>query len=424
MRLSAIDPAVGLKRTLCVSFPIRNRLAVHNRPQPWAVTVDVMHPNGENITGERLRAARESAGLSLAALAARTHYSKAFLGMLETGQRQIRPEHVTAYADAVGIGSALFVEPADGEQAAAEWMRRAAASDIGGDTLERLELAVDDLAAAYPTTPPNELLDRIRRHLGFAGRLMDSRKTLAQHRRLLVSVGWLSMLASTCHIDVGEQAAAAARGHLAWKLADESGHREIAAWCLETRAWNQLTNGKFAEAAELSRTAQTVAPADSSAFIQATAQEGRALARLGDGAGTYSALRRVARLVSGLSTPDRPEHHFRYDPAKSDAYVATTLAWLGDPAAESYARHVLADLTAAGASRPRRIASANLDLGLALVAAGKADEAAQVTLTAVGSGRLVPSNYWRVAEVVSGIADRGAPDALIVDEAFREIYRT
>ncbi|MRH86943.1 helix-turn-helix domain-containing protein [Nocardia sp. SYP-A9097] len=374
--------------------------------------------------GAQLRAAREAAGLSLSAMATRTHYSKPLLGMLENGQRQIRPEHVSAYADALGVGSTLFVEPSDGERAAAEWTQRVAASDISGDTLERLELAADDLAADYPTTPPGELLVRIRQHLGYAGRLMDSRKTLTQHRRLLVTVGWLELLASTCHIDFGELPAAAARGHLAWDLANEAGHREIAAWCLETRAWQQLTAGEFKTAAELSRTAQSLAPEDSSAFIQATAQEGRALARLGDTKGTYGALQRVARLVSGLSIPDRPEHHFRYDPAKSDAYVATTLAWLGDPAAESYARHVLADLARAASVRPRRIASANLDLGLALVAANKPDEAANVALAAVESRRLVPSNYWRVSEVVSGIEHRDAADAATVREAFRDTYRT
>jgi hypothetical protein len=336
--------------------------------------------------------------------------------LLETGRRQVKPEHVRAYADALGVGSALFVEPADGERAAAEWIRRAVASAIGGDTLEQLEQAVDDLAAAYPTTPPGDLLVNIRRNLGYAGRLMDSRKTLDQHRRLLVAVGWLSLLASTCHIDIGETSAAAARGHLAWQLAAEAQHPEIAAWCLETRAWHRLTSGAFEEAAELSRAAQAIAPADSSAFIQATAQEGRALARLGDGKGTYAALRKVGRLVSGLGMPDRPEHHFRYDPAKSDAYVATTLAWLGDPAAESY------DPLGAATVRPRRVASANLDLGLALVAADKPDEAAGVALAAVTSGRLVPSNYWRVSEVVSGIEGRSASDAAEVREAFRDTY--
>lgn len=382
-----------------------------------------MYSGGANVTGERLRTAREAAGLSLSALATRTYYSKALLGLLETGQRQVRPEHVRAYADALGIGSALFIELADGEQAAAEWIHRVAASDMGGDTLDRLESTVDDLAAGYPTTPPGELLMRIRQHLGYAGRLMDSRKTLTQDRRLLVTVGWLSLLASTCHIDLGETSAAAARGHLAWKLADEARHPEIAAWCLETRAWQQLMGGEFVAAAELSRAAQSLAPQGSSAFIQATAQEGRALARLGDSKGTYAALRRVALVLSGLSTPDRPEHHYRYDPAKSDAYVATTLAWLGDPAAESYARHVLADLASAEDVRPRRVAMANLDLGLALVAADKPDEAAHVALAAVESGRLVPSHYWRVAEVVSGIEDRCAPEAVTVREAFHDIYQ-
>ncbi|MCP2290971.1 hypothetical protein [Nocardia amikacinitolerans] len=83
---------------------------------------------------------------------------------------------------------------------------------------------------------------------------------------------------------------------------------------------------------------------------------------------------------------------------------------------------MLADLAGAASVRPRRIASANLDLGLALVAAEKPDEAAHVALAAVASGRLVPSNYWRVSEVVSRIEDRGVPDAAMVREAFRDTY--
>src|SRR5260370_1243360 len=99
--------------------------------------------------------------------------------------------------------------------------------------------------------------------------------------------------------------------------------------------------------------------------------------------------------------PDRPEHHYRYDPAKSEAYTATTLAWLGDPAAEGYARHVLAWLesTADGPPRPRRAASARLDLSLALIAVGQHDEAAGTALEAITSGRIVPSNYWRARQV-------------------------
>jgi hypothetical protein len=92
----------------------------------------------------------------------------------------------------------------------------------------------------------------------------------------------------------------------------------------------------------IAQAAQRVAPRESSAFIQATAQEGRAWARLGDARETYDALARVEALVSPLPAPEEAEHHYRYDPAKSGAYLATTLSWIGDPGAEGYARQVLA----------------------------------------------------------------------------------
>jgi hypothetical protein len=104
--------------------------------------------------------------------------------------------------------------------------------------------------------------------------------------------------------------------------------------------------------------------------------------------------------------------------------VATTLAWIGDPAAERYARHVLARVESAvdGPPRPRRAASARLDLSLALalIAAGRHDEAAGTTLEAISSGRLVPSNYWRAREVIQAVAERGVPEAAELAAAYSE----
>ncbi|MFF0774873.1 hypothetical protein ACFYUK_38730 [Nonomuraea wenchangensis] len=37
------------------------------------------------------------------------------------------------------------------------------------------------------------------------------------------------------------------------------------------------------------------------------------------------------------------------------------------------------------------------------------------------SGLLVPSNYWRAAEVVSGLETRRAPEAAELREAYREL---
>ncbi|MGH3195961.1 MAG: helix-turn-helix domain-containing protein [Streptosporangiaceae bacterium] len=384
----------------------------------------------------RLMAAR---GLGVRELARMVPCNPGHISNLRSGKANPSPELADSLDDRLDAGgtlSALAPAPAprraqpaatagDGlaeEIAALDLARQAELTEVGAATVERLELAVDDLAIAYPGTPPAELNSRVRVYLGYTGRLLDGRMTLAEHRRLLVVAGWLSLLAATTLIDLHRDHAAAAYLRTAVQLARESGHAEIAAWCLETQAWQVLTEGDYRRAVDISQAAQRLAPRDGSAFIQATAQEGRAWARLGAAAETRAALGRVEALVSPLPVPDRPEHHYRYDPAKSEAYTATTLAWLGDPAAESYARNVLARLESAvdGPPRPRRAASARLDLSLALIAAGRHDEAAGTALEAISSGRIVPSNYRRAREVIHAVAERGVPEAADLADAYRE----
>ncbi|WP_131736089.1 transcriptional regulator [Actinomadura roseirufa] len=311
------------------------------------------------------------------------------------------------------------VPAVDDELEALELARRVGVSDVGGGVVVGLEMAVDDLASAYPRSAPGELLARTRRHLGYVQRLLDMRMTLDERRRLVVVGAWMSLLAATCDVDLGRPAVAAARLRTAALLAEHAGHPEIIAWTLETRAWQALVGGDHRRAVALARGAQEVAPRNGSAFIQATAQEGRAWARLGAVRETRNALSRVERLVAPLPMPDRPEHHFRYDPAKSDAYTATTLAWTGDPAAERHARGVLARLEESPA-RPRRAATARLDLALALLAAERADEAAHTVREAMASGRLVSSNRWRAAEIIRAVQARGLPEA----DDLREVYRS
>ncbi|HEV3292101.1 MAG TPA: helix-turn-helix domain-containing protein, partial [Streptosporangiaceae bacterium] len=311
---------------------------------------------------------------------------------------------------------------AEDEIAALELTRHATASDVGAATVEQIEQAVDSLAVAYPGTPPTVLLARVRAHLGYVTGLLERRVTFAEHGRLLVAGGWLSLLAATCLIDLHRRPAALAHLRTAAQIARETGHAEIAAWCLETRAWQVLTEGDYPRAVELADAAQRAAPRGGSALIQATAQEGRAWARMGAAPQTRDALARTEALVAPLPIPDRPEHHYRYDPAKSDAYVATTLSWLGDPAAERYARQVLARLESVtgGPPRPRRAASARLDLALALTSTGRPDEAAATAMEAVTSGLLVPSNFWRAGEVITAVDGTGVPGAADLREAYRE----
>ena len=396
-----------------------------------------------NDFGGELARLMQARGLGVRELARMVPCNPGHISNLRSGKAQPSLELAESLDDRLGAeGTLRALAPAlhtlgkrqptahgpdssDDEIAALDLGRLAEASHVGTGTVERLELAVDDLAVAYPGAPPADLLGRVRAYLGYVSRLLDARTTLSVHRRLLVTGSWLSLLAATCLIDLHRDHAASAHLRTAAQLAKETGHAEIAAWTLETQAWQVLIAGDYRRAVDISLAAQRIAPRSGSAFIQATAQEGRAWARLGAAAETRAALSRVDLLVSPLPTPDRPEHHYRYDPAKSEAYTATTLAWLGDRAAEGYARNVLARLESAadGPPRPRRAATARLDLSLALIAAGRHDEAARTALEAITSGRIVPSSYWRAREVIDAVAERGVPEARELADAYGDICR-
>jgi transcriptional regulator with XRE-family HTH domain len=387
----------------------------------------------------RLRKLRTECGMSFRDFGT---ISRSYVQELESGRKRPTPEIAEALDRALSAGGTLaalvsvHVGPTpisapgptvdDDEIDALDLARRVAASDVGEETVTRLELMVDDLATRYSVTPPAELLHRTRRYLTYTASLLDAstRKTLAEHRRLIVVSAWLSLLAATLHIDLNQRDAGDARLATAASLAQHAGHPEIHAWTLETKAWALLTDGDYRGALALSQTAQQLAPRGSSVEIQATAQEGRAWARLGQIHETHDALDRVARLVSPLQRPDRPEHHYRYDPDKAVAYIATTLAWVGDAAAEPYAREVIATLRGAehAGGWPRRVAAAQIDLGLALIAAGKPDEAAASAQTAILSGRIVPSNHWRALEVVNAVERIGLPEAPHLRDAY-EVLR-
>ncbi|MDH6135814.1 transcriptional regulator with XRE-family HTH domain [Kitasatospora sp. MAA4] len=387
---------------------------------------------------------RKALGFSQESLAQAVEVDRSTVGRWENGETEPQPWHrpalcrelrVTAEAlDALlMISSKAALVPvapttriilagpeSDDELDAMELARRVTASDVGSETLLRLELAFHDLARKYPSSPPQDLLERVRKYARYVAGLLDAKKTLSEHRQLLVLGGWFSLLGATLHIDLNQQDAATARLRTAATLARDAEHAEIQAWCHETDAWRVLTDGEYSKAVELSKAAQALAPRGSSIEIQATAQEGRAYARLNQPKETYGAIARVHGLVSQMKQPDSPEHHFQYDPAKSTAYTATTLAWVGDPAAETYAREVIAELGAPDdVSRwPRRVASANIDLALSLVASDHLDEAASAAQRAILSGRIVPSNHWRALEVVRAVETRKLSEAKDLREAY------
>lgn len=391
--------------------------------------------------GDLLSSLMQERGIGVRALARRVPVDPSLISRLASGQQ--RPsaqvarrldEILSASGELSGLaaiemaipGTVLAGEPelAD-ELAAIEAARRAGATDVGRAAVERLEMVADSLALAYSSARPADLLARTLAYLDYTTSLLDGRMTLSEHRKVLVTAGWLSLLAATSLTDLGRLGAAGAHLRTAAQLAAESEHDELRAWCLETTAWQALIGGDYREAAALAAGARSVAPEGSSALVQSAAQEGRAWARLGARRETLAALTRVEALVSPMAQPERPEHHYQYDPGKAEAYLATTLSWIGDPAAEGYARSVLQRIEsgADGTARPRRAATARLDLALALTAAGRPDEAAGTAQEAIGSGLLVASHMWRVREVITAVAGHDPAAAAGLREALAAVSK-
>src|ERR1700735_3158554 len=111
-------------------------------------------------TGEMLRSARESAGLSLSEVAARTHYTRGHLSNVETGKRAASPDVVLAYERVLGEAmdrgrrglragiAAGVVAPA----VTAELLRRGFAAAIGErPSLDEWQSRVEEYGHDYMT---------------------------------------------------------------------------------------------------------------------------------------------------------------------------------------------------------------------------------------------------------------------------------
>ncbi len=395
---------------------------------------------------------RRSLALTQEDLAERIGVATSTVARCERGETTPQGKGRARYAEALGVTPRRFAEllavgasaldlgradeawttvsaPGADDLDAVELIRRVAASDVGQGTLEALEGAVDRLCRSYGSTPPRDLLGTVAAHRSYIGRLLGGRATLKERRELIVLSGWLSLLAAVIDVDLDRRQAAAANLDAARMLATEAGHPLLLAWVHEVVGWQSLTDGAYTRAIDACRAGRPHATEGTSALVQLTVQEARAHARLGHARETHRLLDEAETSLGRMPAPDHPEHHFVFDPRKLVAYTATTLAWLGDDdsAAEEYGRRAVEqyDVPAGRDRWQRRLASARIDLALVLSRVGQPAEASHLGTLAVGSGRLVPSNIWRAAELDASLRGRygGSGEVEAYHEAILELIR-
>jgi tetratricopeptide (TPR) repeat protein len=289
--------------------------------------------------------------------------------------------------------------------------------------LEGVQRAVDRLRREYSSIRPAVLLPRAELRLAQLDGFLEGRLTLAQHRELLVTRGWLSLLMAALQFDLGDREAAEISRDAALALGSEADHPEIVAWAFETPAWFALADGRLRDAVDLARAGQEAAPADRSVLVATTLQEARAWSRLGARQEAEHAIRRAEAAQAKLPEPTDPQDHFVFDPPKVSFYLATCYVWLHEPEqAEEHARHVMAE-NGNPASRnwwPTRVGTARIELALALAQQGRIDEAARTGVDVLSADFLRRSTVWRAGEL-DRVLQRGHAGVAEVED-FHEQY--
>ncbi|GGM84426.1 hypothetical protein GCM10012275_63880 [Longimycelium tulufanense] len=294
--------------------------------------------------GENLRAAREHAGLSLSALARRTHYSKPLLAALETGGRRITRRHVLAYAVALGVSvDVLYGDPTDPVRAAHRWLvedspmvvHSRAGRRIGASLVEAMQRRVVELRHLDDTVSSTELYPVVHKELAEAQQVVAGASyTDTNGGRLWGVVSELAQLAGWVASDTGRHAQAEHTYLAGVSAARHAGDRVLGAQLLSCLAYQTANIGDPSDAVLVARSAITGAPA-ASPVVRALLWERLAwsAARARDTETTRRALDTVDDTYADRSTgTPEPEWVYWLNRAEIDVMASRCHIELGDPA--------------------------------------------------------------------------------------------
>lgn len=383
--------------------------------------------------GDRMREYRDHRGWSLGDLARATHYSRGHLSNVENSRKTPTEELVRACdralrakGELIGAFEAEAVARLDLKPwETAELVQRMQVSDTTSRTLETLHATVEELCCQYNRRDALELRREAHGWLQHVIDLLHRPTGLKAHQELLVAGGWLALLAGCVEYDLGLRSAAEATRTAAVQLGIEAEHQEIVGWGHEMTAWFALTQGRFRQAIDAAQRGQAVAKF-SSVHVQLIAQEAKAKARLGE-PGLQELLESGRAMLERLPYPDRPDNHFKVDPAKWDYYSMDVHRIGGDnDRARAHAQTVIRDNIAPDGTElsPMRISECRLTLGFVAGREGDLEQAVGLGLDGLREGRQSRVHLLMVAgELDQELRSRYPGEGMVRDlgEALRAV---
>jgi transcriptional regulator with XRE-family HTH domain len=152
---------------------------------------------------------------------------------------------------------------------------QASTPSLDSGDLQQLEQTAEHYATVFRRSLPETLYPELLGVRLHVGGLLNGSLTLAQHRDLLVTAGWLSNLLGLLCFDLGDPAAAGAWCTDVEKRAEDATHPELAAWASQTRVLMAFYDGKPREAVAYAEKGQAFAPLGTVAHVKLVAQEMR-----------------------------------------------------------------------------------------------------------------------------------------------------
>jgi tetratricopeptide (TPR) repeat protein len=302
----------------------------------------------------------------------------------------------------------------------AELIQRMRRSDVDEAAMQQLRHTVDRLCTDYASQPAPVVLANALTWLEHVNALLDHRLSLAQHQQALSMAGWLTLLASCLHYDLGDDTGAEAARLQAKDIASEVREPEIAGWASEIKAWMALTRGDYYATIAAAQEGMAAAPGYGVA-VQLHAQASKAWARIRNRDEAIIEMERGRELLSGMPFPANPRNHFQVDPTKFDFYAMDCWRLTGEDAlALAAAETVIRTSTAPDgrAISPMRLAEAELTKAQVLARGGDFDGAIKLAERALLIDRQsLPSLLLSAREVTDELLRIKPGDSSVTDLA-------
>lgn len=384
--------------------------------------------------GAALQRMRKARGLSQPQLAKPAFCSASYVSHLEAGTKlpsQDIAQRLDEVLDAKGALIALtplppqIAGPGDSDPwETAELVRRLELSDVGPAAVEKMQATTERLCCEYSYRPPAQLRAEAQQWLGYVGKLLRGKLTLAEHRDLLVAAGWLALLVGCLEHDLGVSSAAETTRVAAARLGREAAHSEIVGWSWEMAAWMALTRNDPMAVLSAARAGQEASPRHSVAG-QLAGLEAKALARLGRTGEIDAVLERGYWILTTLPTSVNPSNHFVVDPSKWNFLAMDCYRVAGrDDRAIECANQIVRDYTLPDGTvrSPMRVSEARMTRAVIAARSGELEGAlAEGERALEVERRSVPSLLLPARELIA-VLDSRHPGSEAVND-FREHLR-